>query len=135
MSWISWCKVGGIRPPRRSPFRELLEGLASVSRVLITDKSASYGTTKREVLPRVAHRQHQRLNNRAENSHRPTRQRQRRKGRFTSPGSAQRFLATYGSIANHFRPRRHRLSADGYRQARDQRFATWREVTGPFTAA
>ncbi len=71
----------------------------------------------------------------AESSHRPTRQRQRRKGRFTSPGSAQRFLATYGPIANHFRPRRHRLSADGYRETRDQHFATWREMMGPSTAA
>jgi len=46
------------------------------------------------------------------------------------PGHAQRFLAAYGPIAGHVRPRRHRLSAPDYRQIRDQRFATWRVVTG-----
>jgi len=111
-------------------FRKLLKGLAYVPRVVITDKLASYGAAKREVLPSVEHRQHKRLNNRAENSHQPTRERERRMRRFKSPGHAQRFLAAYGPIASHFRPRRHRLSASAYRQTRDQRFATWRVVTG-----
>ena len=70
----------------------------------------------REILPSVEHRQHRYLNNRAENSHQPTRQRERRMQRFKSPGHAQRFLAAYGPIAPHFRPRRHRLSAPEYRQ-------------------
>ncbi len=50
--------------------------------------------------------------------------------RFKSPGHAQRFLAAHGPIAGHFRPRRHRLTASAYRATRDQRFATWRQVTG-----
>src|ERR671926_705590 len=95
-------------------FRKLLSGLQYVPRVLITDKLASYGAAKREVLPSVEHRQHQGLNNRAENSHQPTRERERRMRRFTSPGHAQRFLAAYGPIAAHFRPRRHRLTAHAY---------------------
>ncbi len=111
-------------------FRKLLKGLAYVPRVVITDKLASYGAAKREVLPSVEHRQHKRLNNRAENSHQPTRERERRMRRFKSPGHVQRFLAAYGPIASHFRPRRHSLSASVYRQTRDQRFATWRVVTG-----
>ncbi len=110
-------------------FCRLLKGFAYVPRVVITDKLASYGAAKREVLPSVEHRQHKRLNNRAENSHQPTRERERRMRRFKSPGHAQRFLAAYGPIASHFRPRRHRLSASAYRQTRDQRFATWRVVT------
>ncbi len=92
-------------------FRRLLKDLAYVPRVLITDKLPSYGAAKREVLPSVEHRQHKRLNNRAENSHQPTRERERRMRRFKSPGHAQRFLAAYGPITNHFRPRRHRLTA------------------------
>jgi putative transposase len=96
--------------------RKLLSGLEYVPRVLITDKLASYGAAKREVLPSVEHRQHKGLNNRAENSHQPTRERERRMGRFKSPGHAQRFLAAYGPIAAHFRPRRHRLPAAHYRQ-------------------
>ena len=99
-------------------------------RVLITDKLASSGAAQRAVLPSVEHRQHKGLNNRAENSHQPTRERERRMRRFKSPGHAQRFLAARGPIVAHFRPRRHRLSAHDYRQTRDQRFATWREVTG-----
>ncbi len=52
-----------------------------------------------------------------------------------TPGHAQRFLATHGPIASHFRPRRHRLTAAAYRETRDQRFATWRAVTGVSVAA
>jgi len=70
------------------------------------------------------------LNNRAEHAHRPTRERERRMRRFTSPGHAQRCLAAYGPIVAHGRPRRHRLTADAYRQTRADRFATRRAVTG-----
>jgi len=111
-------------------FRTLLKGRAYVPRVVITDKRASYGAAKREVLPSVEHRQHKRLHNRAEHSHQPTRERERRMRRCKSPGHAQRFLAAYGPIASHFRPRRHRLTAESYRQTRAERFATWRAVTG-----
>ncbi len=111
-------------------FRKLLKGLQYVPRVLITDTLASYGAAHREVLPSVEPRRHQGLNNRAENAHQPTRERERRMRRFKSPGHAQRFLAAYGPIASHFRPRRHRLSATVYRETRAERFATWRAVTG-----
>jgi putative transposase len=116
-------------------FRKLLRGLAYVPRVIVTDKLASYGAAMRESLPSVEHRQHRYLNNRAENSHQPTRQRERRMGRFKSPGHAQRFLAAHGPIVSHFRPRRHRFPARAYRQEIAQRFQTWREVTGTTMAA
>jgi len=101
-----------------------------VPRVVVTDKLASYGAALRAVLPGVEHRRHKGLNNRAENSHQPTRERERRMRRFKSPGHAQRFLAAYGLIVGHCRPRRHRLTAAAYRQTRTGRFATWRVVTG-----
>src|SRR3954462_6591317 len=110
--------------------RKLLKGLAYVPRVVITDKLASDGAARRAILPSVEHRRHKGLNNRAENSHQPTRERERRMRRFKSLGHAQRFLAAYGPIASHFRPRRHRLTAAAYRQTRAERFATWRAVTG-----
>jgi len=119
----------------RKFFRKLLKGLAYVPRVIITDKLASYGAAKRDVLPSVEHRQHKRLNNRARIRTKPTRERERRMRRFKSAGHAQRFLAAYGPIASHFRPRRHRLTATAYRQHRDQAHATWREVTGVADAA
>jgi len=110
-------------------FRKLLKSLTYVPRLIITDKLKSYGAARREMLPGVEHRQHRSLNNRAENSHQPTRQRERRMQRFKSPGHAQRFLSVYGPIAQHFRPRRHRFSAPAYRQEMRRRFDTWREIT------
>ena len=77
----------------------------------------------------MEHRRHKRLNNRAENSHQPTRQRERTMRRFKSAGDAQRFLAAFGPIREHFCPRRHRLTAEAYRQERERRFRVWNEVT------
>ncbi len=53
--------------------RKLLKRQCRVPRVMVTDKLASYGAAKREVMPSVEHRRHKGLNNRAENSHQPTR--------------------------------------------------------------
>jgi putative transposase len=71
---------------------------------------------------------------RAESSHHPTRQRERRMQGVTSAGQAQRFLSADGLIAQHVRPRRHRLSAPTYRHAMAQRFQSWHEVTGTAAA-
>src|SRR5215469_16850293 len=57
--------------------RKLLKKQMRPPRVMITDKLASYGAAKREVMPSIEHRQHKGLNNRAENSHQPTRRRER----------------------------------------------------------
>jgi putative transposase len=116
-------------------FRKLLKGLTYVPRVIVTDKLKSYNAAKRELLPGVEHRQHRYLNNRAELSHQPTRQRDRHMQRFKSPGHAQRFLAAYSPIRQHFRPRRHLVSALAYRQELQQRFHTWRDITNLPTAA
>ncbi len=111
-------------------FRKLLKGLQYVPRVVITDKLKSYGAAKREILPGVEHRQSRYLNNRCENSHRPTRQRERRMQGFKSAGHAQRFLSAFGPIFQHFRPRRHLLSASEYRDEMRNRFESWGEITG-----
>jgi putative transposase len=116
-------------------FRKLLKGCQYVPRVIITDKLKSYGVAKREILPGVEHRRHRYLNNRAENSHQPTRQRERRMQGFKSAGHAQRFLAAYGPIAQYFRPRRHRYSAPTYRQEMRHRFDSWQDITSLLTAA
>src|SRR5262249_27579004 len=116
-------------------FRKLLKGLRYVPRVLITDQLKSDGAAKRESLPGVEHRQSRYLNNRCENSHRPTRQRERRLQGGKSPGQAQRFLSAYGPIAQHFRPRRHLLSAAEYRDEMGNRFESWAQITGTKRAA
>jgi putative transposase len=116
-------------------FRMRLKGCQYVPRVIITDKLKSYGAAKQEILPGVEHRQHRYLNNCAENSHQPTRQRERRLQGFKSPGHAQRFLSSYGPIAQHFRPRHHLLSAPEYRLVMGKRFHTWQDITSLPTAA
>ncbi len=111
------------------------QGALDVPHVTITEKLGRDDAARREVLPSVEHRQHPYLNNQAENSHQPTRKRERRMRRFKSPGHAQRFLAASGPIAGHRRPRRRRRTAADYRQTRVGRFASWRAVTGALAMA
>jgi putative transposase len=92
-------------------FRKLLKGLRYVPRVIITDKLKSYSAAKAAVMPSIEHRQHKGQNNRAENSHQPTRLRERVMRRFKSAGQAQRFLSVFGIITSHFRPGRHLCKA------------------------
>jgi putative transposase len=81
---LAGCRSGRYRarysratPPQQESgeevFRKLLKGLIYAPLVIITDKLKSYGAAKQEMLPGVEHRQHRYLNNRAENSHQPTR--------------------------------------------------------------
>jgi putative transposase len=100
-----------------------------------TDKLASYGVAHRRLMRGVEHRRSKYLNNLAENSHQPTRQWERAMKKFTSPGHAQRFLSAFSGISPHFRPRRHRLTAEQYRREMALRFTTWNQVTGLATAA
>src|ERR671933_206730 len=68
--------------------RKLLKRQCRPPRVLITDKLGSYSAAKAEVMPSIEHRKHKGLNNRAENSHQPTRRRERQMKRFKSAGQA-----------------------------------------------
>ena len=110
--------------------RRVVDGCGYQPRVVITDKLVSYPPALRRVLPGVEHRRHKRLNNRAENSHRPTRRRERAMQRFKSPDQAQRFLACFELIRGHFCPRRHRLPAPDYREVLASSFDAWRQVAG-----
>jgi putative transposase len=110
--------------------RKLLKRQMRPPRVMITDKLASYGAAKKEVLPSVEHYQHKGLNNRAENSHQPTRRRERGMKRFKSAGQAQRFLSAHDGINNLFHLRRDHVIACDYRAARARAFEVWSEVSG-----
>ncbi len=115
--------------------RKLMKRQCRPLRVMITDKLASYRAAKRELMPSVEHRKHKGLNNRAENSHQPTRQRERQMKRFKSAGQAQRFLSAHDGINNLFHLRRHQVPATQYRAARTQAFQVWAEVTGVAASA
>jgi len=93
-----------------------------------------YQVAHRELLASVEHRRSKYLNNRIENSHQPTRQRERAMKRFTSPGHAQRFLSAFSGISPHFRPGRHRLTAPEWRTEMADRLTVWREVTATVVA-
>ena len=123
------------RPIRATTSCKLLKGLQYVPRVIIADKFRSFAAAKREIMPGVEHRQSTYLNNRVEVSHQPTRRREREMQRFRSARHAQRFLSTHSRIHSHFQLRRHRLTTDQHRAARDAVFRTWREVVGVAAAA
>jgi putative transposase len=115
-------------------FKRLLAGLKYKPKRIVTDGLRSYGVAKREVMPDVRHRTSRYLNNRAENSHRPTRRRERQVQRFKSSRQAQRFLSAHSMIYGHFRPRRHMMTAAQYRRARAEAFRVWQQETCARTA-
>lgn len=79
-------------------FKRLLQDLHFEPRVIVTDKLRSYGVAQRQLLPGVEHRQSRYLNNRAKNSHRPTRRRGRQIQRFKSSQQTQDFLSAHAFI-------------------------------------
>lgn len=109
-------------------FRKLLKGLRYVPRVLITDKLKSYSAARADVMPSVEHWQQKYQNNRAENSHQPTRLRERVMRQFKSAGHAQRFLSAFEIISSHFRLGRHLYRASAYRAVMKSRFAIWEQA-------
>ena len=116
-------------------FKRLLAGLRFKPRRIVTDGLRSYEAARREVLPEVRHRTSRYLDNRAENSHRPTRHRERQMQRFKSPEQAQRFLSAHAFIYGHFRPRRHLMTAAQYRCARAKAFRIrWQETCAQVAA-
>src|SRR3954467_3740669 len=86
-------------------------------------------------MPGVEHRRHKGLNNRAENSHQPTRRRERQMKRFKSAGQAQRFLSAHDQINNLFHLRRDHITASEYRAARARAFEMWADIRGIAAAA
>jgi putative transposase len=108
--------------------RKLLKQQGHAPRVMITDKLGSYAVAGKELMPDVEHRRHKGLNNRAENSHQPTRRRERIMKRFKSPGQLQRFVSIHDPVANLFHFPRHALSSFDHRDLRNAAMATWREI-------
>jgi len=116
-------------------FRKLLKGLQYVPRMIITDKLKSYSAARAEMMPSVEHLQQKYQNNRAENSHQPTRLREKVMRRFKSGGHAQRFISVFGIITSYFRPGRHLCTASGYREMMKHTFAAWEQLAGTQAAA
>jgi putative transposase len=108
--------------------RKLLKKQGFVPDAFVTDKLPSYGAALGDLGLSKRHDFGGRKNNRAENSHLPVRQRERRMQRFKSPGSAQRFLSTHAAIYNTFYTQRHLISRKTLRQFRVEATEQWRQA-------
>jgi putative transposase len=105
-----------------------------VPRKIVTDQLRSYPAAKAEIaeLANVKHvfvKAAARVNNRAENSHQPTRERERRMRGFPDPKRTQKFLSCFGPIRQYFALKRHLLRASLFRKQLAARFVAWREIT------
>src|ERR1700685_735654 len=78
--------------------RKLLKKYGFVPDRLITDDWRSYGSAAHDLGIERRHERGRWKNNRAENSHQPTRRRERKMQRFKSPGSAQKFLSQQAAV-------------------------------------
>jgi transposase-like protein len=109
--------------------RKLLKKQGFVPDAFVTDKLPSYGAALGDLGLSKCHDFGGRKNNRAENSHLPVRQRERRMQGFKSAGSAQLFLSTHAAIYNSFYTQRHLISRNTLSQFRNEAMEQWRDVT------
>jgi transposase-like protein len=110
--------------------RKLLKKYGFVPDRMITDDLRSYGAAACDLGIESRHERGRWKNNRAENSHQPTRRRERKMQRFKSPSSAQKFLSTHAAVYNTFNAQRHLTSARTHRSFRAEAMNTWRAVVG-----
>ena len=110
--------------------RKLLRKHRRAPRVLIADKPKSYAAANRDLGINVEHRQHKGLNNRAENSHQPTRVREKVMRRFKSARQLHRFSSVHDQAANLFMHCRYHTDAKQRRALRTEAFEAWESVTG-----
>lgn len=108
--------------------RGALKGMGSCPRVLITDKLRSYKKAHRLLLKSTEHCSHKRLNNRIENSHQPTREKERQMHKFKDPDNTQKLLSVMGSFLNLFKVGRYKHSAPEYRAKLEKAFQTFDHI-------
>ncbi|EDP61774.1 putative IS6 family transposase [alpha proteobacterium BAL199] len=116
------------RPDKRAALtlmRRLLRKQGFAPDAIVTDKLRSYSAALREIGMADRHVTGGRLNNRAENSHQPTRRQERSWIGIQGPGSTQRFLSTHAAVYNTFNVQCHLISRRTLRPLRGEAFAQW----------
>lgn len=108
--------------------RRIIKRHQTTPNIVVTDKWRPSMAAVRDILPGVKHLVGKRLNNRAENSHQPTRRRERKQQRFKSAKSAQPFLSTFTAFYNHFNIQRHLISRATMKQFRHDAVGSWSEA-------
>jgi len=111
--------------------RRLVRKQGFAPTAVVTDKLRSYGAALREIGMTDRHVTGGRLNNRAENSHQPTRRRERSWRGFKKSGSTQRFLSAHAAVYNTFNVQRHLISRQTLRTLRGEAFAQWKAAVAP----
>ena len=109
-------------------FKRLIRSHGKEPRKIVTDKLRSYAVAHRELMPDVIHDTSQYANNRAEQSHEPTRVRERVMRKFKSFGHAQKFLGVHAAVFTLFNLGRHLVRAGHYRNLGEGAFGRWTEV-------
>jgi putative transposase len=116
-------------------FRRLLGHAGAPPEQIVTDGLTRYAAALQR-LPELAEVEHLRVgsavrgNNRVEQSHLPTRLRERRMQGFRFIDPPQHFLSLFSRVCNLFRPRRHLLTAAQYRASMQGRSQTWSKISG-----
>ncbi|KVQ97602.1 transposase [Burkholderia ubonensis] len=120
-------------------FRKVLRSYP-VPQKIVTDQLRSYPAAKAQV-PELAGVKHvfvkasARVNNRAENSHQPTRRHERQMQGFRVPQRTQAFLSRFGPIRQHFALPRNRMKAACHRAELKARLHAWYDWAGAHFAA
>jgi putative transposase len=112
--------------------RKLIRKPSRMPRVMVTDKLGSYGAARTGMGMTFEHRQHKGINNRAENSHLPTRRRKRIMKwiikRFTSARHLRRLVFIHDPVANLHNFPRHAMSSSDDRALRSEAMVAWRVI-------
>jgi len=100
-----------------------------VPTAIVSNKLRSYGAALRTIGFSGLHEQRLRANNRAENSHKPLRRRERKMQGFKSTKSAQRFVSVHAAVYNTFNVQRHLIRRPTHRRFRTVAHSSWSDAT------
>src|ERR1700704_2873654 len=125
---MCWSRPGRNKRAALKLMRKLLKKYGFVPDKLVTDDLRSYAAAASDLGIARRHERGRWRNNRAENSHQPTRRREYKMQGFKCPGSAQRFLSTHAATYNTFNVQRHLTSARTHRAFRASAMNMWREA-------